>query len=520
MSQIITRTSPFKLRPYQNDCVQQIHNHLSKYTRLELVAGTGAGKTIMASQLTQDFLDDGLRVGFLVNRNTLVQQTAKKFQHLPISIIAGKHPSQLDRPLQIASIPTLKRRGFDWFQKKCKCDVLIFDECHLTSWDSFSLKLFPRLNEQKVPDTQACIGLTGTPWRLSPYEEMGDIFQREVLAPLPVELVEEGFLSPWAYFSIGKIDKQGLILNKYGEYESRSLKVRCDVPEVIEHIVDSWFELAYGHTTIVFCIDIEHANNFASAFNRRGIPAASVDGTMSTKKRQVIYDQLQNGEILVVCSCEALSEGFDVPIVSCVVLGRLSQSIAKIFQQKGRGLRPADGKTYCLILDPVGVISDNDWYIEDLTEDDFRLISSDEARENRKKKKAKTPRKTCPQCNIILHSSVKICSHCRYKFPSNYQVAPPQTLNLVIPKSSQKKYKHYQKLVRQAYQKQTSFINADNLFKSTYGHYPPASWRKGAIFGESPSEADKKNYLNYLNLLVRKHQIKDPQWIDKNCWEF
>ena len=94
----MSRTSPFKLRPYQNDCVQQVHHHLSSHTRIELVAGTGAGKTIMASQLTQDFLDDGLRVGFLVNRNTLVQQTASKFQHLPISIIAGKYKSYLDRP--------------------------------------------------------------------------------------------------------------------------------------------------------------------------------------------------------------------------------------------------------------------------------------------------------------------------------------------------------------------------------------------------------------------------------------
>ncbi|MGK7939355.1 MAG: DEAD/DEAH box helicase [Crocosphaera sp.] len=517
MSATISRTSPFKLRPYQADVVKLVHQQLKTDQRVLVVAGTGAGKTVIASHITQDFLLQNKKVLFLVHRDILVKQTVKKFAHLPHGIIAGRHQLNLSQPLQVASVQTLGRKGVEWLNYHFPFHVAIFDESHLTNWFNFSLELFPRLPLSPYERT-VCIGLTATPWRRSKYQAMGDLYQSSVYAPLPGELIVKGFLVPFAYFSIGKVEKKGLRIRN-GEYETVKLKVRCNTPEVIQHIVNEWKDKAKGRPTIVFTIDIEHAQAIAQAFNHQGISAASVDGTMKIGDREQIYEQLAQEKIQVVCSCEALSEGFDVPIVSCVVLARLTASKAKYIQQIGRGARitPDGEKRDCLILDAVGLVEEFGFF-EDISYEDLALRTSDEKPDH----KTPPPMKTCPKCQQLMLGSLQVCSNekCRHKFPPKYEVHAPKKLKLVIPESSRQKYQHYQKLIKQAYHQQSSFVDADNMFRSIYGHYPPASWRKGAIFGESPSEKEKKNYLNYLNLLVRKHQIKDPQWIEKNCWEF
>ena len=62
-----------------------------------------------------------------------------------------------------------------------------------------------------------------------------------------------------------------------------------------------------------------------------------------------------------------MSEGFDVPQVSCVVLARPTKSKALYFQQVGRGLRLAENKEDCLVLDQSGNVIEHG-FIEDLEE--------------------------------------------------------------------------------------------------------------------------------------------------------
>lgn len=143
MSATITVTSPFKLRPYQADVVKSVHQQLKTDQRVLVVAGTGAGKTVIASHLTQDFLLQNKKVLFLVHRDILVKQTVKKFAHLPHGIIAGRNPLNLSQPLQVASVQTLGRKGIEWLNHHFPFHVVIFDESHLTNWFKFSLQLFP-----------------------------------------------------------------------------------------------------------------------------------------------------------------------------------------------------------------------------------------------------------------------------------------------------------------------------------------------------------------------------------------
>ena len=73
-------------------------------------------------------------------------------------------------------------------------------------------------------------------------------------------------------------------------------------------------------------------------------------------------------EIEVLVSVDLFSEGFDCPDVEFVQLARPTLSLAKYMQMVGRGLRVAEGKDCCVILDNVGLYkrfglpsADRDW---------------------------------------------------------------------------------------------------------------------------------------------------------------
>ena len=73
-------------------------------------------------------------------------------------------------------------------------------------------------------------------------------------------------------------------------------------------------------------------------------------------------------DIEVLVSVDLFSEGFDCPDVEFIQLARPTLSLAKYMQMVGRGLRVAEGKEYCVILDNVGLYKrfglpsvDRDW---------------------------------------------------------------------------------------------------------------------------------------------------------------
>ena len=75
---------------------------------------------------------------------------------------------------------------------------------------------------------------------------------------------------------------------------------------------------------------------------------------MGDAKRDAAIVGLADGTVEVLCCCDLISEGLDVPGVEVVILLRPTQSLCLHVQQVGRGLRPADGKDALLILDHAG----------------------------------------------------------------------------------------------------------------------------------------------------------------------
>ena len=92
---------------------------------------------------------------------------------------------------------------------------------------------------------------------------------------------------------------------------------------------------------------------------------------MDSALRAQRIEDLGAGRLHVLTSCEIISEGVDVPVVSAAILLRPTQCLGLYLQQVGRVLRPAPGKQRAVILDHVGNVyrhgfpdDDREWSLQ------------------------------------------------------------------------------------------------------------------------------------------------------------
>ena len=495
----------FTLRPYQKKAVSDTYQLIrSQRKRILLFAPTGSGKTLISSRVVKDAVSRGKRLLFVVHRKILIDQTHDKFQKfgLECGFIKSGYPENRDALVQIASVGTLQER--EWW-KEYPADIVILDECHITAFSSVVGEMMSRIYPRAI-----YLGLTATPWRLAKNEGMGDMFTDLVCAPMPYQLIESGFLVKPSYYSLQQPNLEEVKI-KNGEFDSKGLSVACNTPEQIEATVKDWFRLAFGRRTIAFTVDVPHAKNLAAAFERYGISSAYVSGKTSTKIRRKIYKQLEDGKILLLASCAALSEGFDVPAVNAVLLCRPTKSKALYFQQVGRGLRisPESEKRDCIVLDKAGNVLLHG-FVEDLKE--VSLTPGKEKGEG-----GEASRKVCPEddggCGAILYAFQMTCPHCGYKFERKL-LRNFLKLARVMNDEDWRRLEVYRAKLREAYQKIYAPTWAAVVFKDDFGFFPPWDWGKGAVFGEQPTDEHRRSYQSHL-MAIASRKNKDKDWVEK-----
>lgn len=494
------------LRPYQQQVIRELYAHIRNgVKRILLFAPTGAGKTVLASQVIADASSRGKFILFLVHRDILVAQSSAKLRQFKVNcgfIKAGWQENR-DSRVQIASVQTLVAR--DWWQN-FPASLILLDEVHILGWAA----VVQQMMQEIYPDS-IYIGLTATPWRLNKRQGMGDIFDELVAAPMPHELIDQGFLVKPSYYGL-KQPNLGKVKTVAGEFDEKQLAIACDRPELIEQIVTEWKRLAYGRRTIAFAVSVQHSQNICEAFQAQGIPAAHVDGSTSIKLRNQIYQQLALGEILVLSSCLALTEGFDVCSVSAILLCRPTQSKALYFQMVGRGLRlsPETDKFSCTVLDQSGNVGRHG-FIEDL-----KSVSLNQGQEPGDIVEA--PKKVCPVafggCGTILYSFQMCCNHCGYQFPELVALPLVQQLQHLLSAEDKERFTFYRTKILDAYRSGYAPGWAAMVFQEQYGHWPPDDWALNAIFGDAPTAEHKATYYKYL-LSLQSRLHKPESWVKR-----
>ena len=309
-----------ELRPYQQDLFNKVSKSFdSGNRRVLMVAPCGAGKTIIMAYMAMRAAQAGRYVWVILPRVEIKEQTVETFKRCNIPL----------KNIYIGLTITTANR----MDKLHKPDLILYDECHISVASTY----------WKISDAFPnawIVGATASPIRTDD-KPLGDLYQDIVEGVTVRWLIDNKYLAPYEYYSVTVAD----ILSEDG---SELMK-----PTVYGNVIENWMRLAGNKQTVIYCTSVKHSMITAEKFRQAGIKAEHFDGTTPARERKQMVDKFKAGEIQVLCNCDLISMGFDMPDIGCVVLLRPTESTALFIQQSGRALRYKPDKV-AIIIDMVG----------------------------------------------------------------------------------------------------------------------------------------------------------------------
>lgn len=357
----------YTLRPYQEKAVDLAVDFFRSVGRerpiLELP--TASGKSVIIA-----FIVKALSGNVLILQPSveLLEQNYKKYDDVI------KHNSNLEPATVYSAGVGVKERSrvtFATIGSICNkpelfsdIDFVLVDECHEVppKRDSMYVQFFSKINAK-------VLGLTATPYRLKTYNDPWQrgkkfskinlltrerpIFFNKFLYNVSTrQMYEEGFLCPINYI-VMKWDGSFLEFNTTGaEYSEASMKKaleRNDIIKKIPGIVAQAFQKGQK-ACLVFVNSVEEARHLASI-----TPFAEYLHALTPKKERAhIIKAFKSGNIKTLYNVAVLKRGFDYPELDTIIIARPTMSLSLFVQMVGRGIRKADGKVKCSLVDMCG----------------------------------------------------------------------------------------------------------------------------------------------------------------------
>jgi len=210
---------------------------------------------------------------------------------------------------------------------------------------------------------------------------------------------------------VGVQDELRQVRKAISDFDMAQVESIMNRRAINQRVVEEWDAKAGDRQTIVFCSTIKHAEDLCKEFIRYGIDAAMVTGNTDKDKREQILRDLSNGNIQVVVNVAVLTEGFDSPPVSCIVLTRPCSYKATMVQMIGRGLRTVDQEEFpgvvksdCIVMD-FGTSVLTHGSLDDAVDLDGKQADGN----------GEVPVKICPSCKAEIPLGVKECPLCGYE---------------------------------------------------------------------------------------------------------
>lgn len=348
--------------------------------RILLVMATGTGKTYTAFQIIHRLWKSGTKrkILYLADRNILVDQTMQQ-DFKPFSKVMTKIEGKiLDSSYEIYMSLYHQLAGnenqepFRAFQQDF-FDLIIVDECHRGSAKEESR--WRKILEYFSSATQ--IGMTATPKET---KEVSNIsyFGEPIYTYSLKQGIDDGFLAPYKVIRVGldrdlegwrPLAEQRDIYGK--EIEDREYDVRDydkkliidDRTKVVAQRVTRFLkENGRFSKTIVFCMDIEHAERMRQALvnensdlvaeNPKYIMRITGDNPQGKAQLDYFIDEDSTYPVIVTTS-KLLTTGVDCKTCKLIVLDSIINSMTEFKQIIGRGtrLKPDYGKEYFTIMD-------------------------------------------------------------------------------------------------------------------------------------------------------------------------
>jgi superfamily II DNA or RNA helicase len=454
-----------KLRDYQETAIERLKQALLEGARRPVVqAPTGAGKTVIAAAIVNMARQKDKRVLFCVPALSLIDQTVERFRAnaiFDIGVMQGQHEmTDWTQPVQVCSIQTLARRTIP------QADLVIIDECHVM------FKLYDDWMNRPEWKGVPFVGLTATPWA----KGMGASgrWDKLIIGTTTEELIERKHLSDFKCYAPAHPDLSG-VKTKLGDYEIKGLGEAMDKGHLVADIVSTWLERGEGRSTICFAVNRVHAKHIETQFKDAGVSVEYMDAYTDLGDRAAIVERFATGETKIICNVGVLTTGFDAD-VRCIILARPTKSEILYTQMIGRGLRPAEGKDHCLILDH----SDTTLRLGFVTDIHKSELHDGSANKATVERKAPLP-KECGQCHFLKPPKAVKCPACGFQAaPQNkvesangelYEIGRGGVVKTSAPSQAEQQ-RWYSELIRYADLRGYKAGWAAYAFKDKFGRFP------------------------------------------------
>ena len=441
-----------ELRPYQLDLVRKTVSafHGGK-RRVLVVSPCGSGKTVLMAQMAAAAQANGKHVWVILPRLEILEQTLETFErceipletiHVGMAITTANHVDDLPTP-----------------------DLILFDECHISVASTYWKIVHAAPNAHIV-------GMSASPCRTD-NKPLGSLYETLVEGVTVRWLIDNKYLAPYEYYSVSVADLSAM--SDCNDAAAFLMK-----PAVYGRVVNEWRNLANGMPTVVYCASVKHSKETAKAFADAGINAVHFDGSTSYQERKQVVEHFRNGEIQVLCNCDLISMGFDMPDIGCVVMLRPTQSASLYIQQSGRALRYKPGKT-AIIIDAVANFA--------------RFQLPDEPYEWRLDSPIKQRRETDDSGNFYIRTCEKcfkvfktapVCPYCGHIYKlTEREIKAHEEIELQrITKEEAKRLEQEKRRARQEQGRAGSFEELVAIGKAR-GYRNPAFWAAQVMRGRS-----------------------------------
>lgn len=425
-----------KLRPYQEEAVDAVFDYWGAEGGNPLVdLATGCGKSAVLSEIIKRLCEGwpDMRIIICTHVAELIEQSYLELLGMWPFAPAGIYSAGLgrrDRHAQVlfCGIQTVWNK-VDELARSGVPDVMLVDEAHLipakaeTMYGKFIADL------RKLNPDMKIVGLTATPFRLdSGRLDEGDdrLFDRVVYEYGIGPAVQDGYLAPLsskptaAGFDLTGVGRQG------GDYNQKRLQAATDREEVTIAAVDEIVTKGADRKSwLIFGAGVEHALHIRDEIRSRGISCETITGETPKEERRRIIEDFKAYRLRAITNNSVLTTGFNHKGVDLIAFMRPTLSAALYLQMAGRGVRvlyapgmpldtveqrkaaiAAGPKPDCLVLDFAGLVAKHGPV--DMVEPKKPGKGDGDA-----------PIKICPECEELLHASVRVCTCCGYQFPAS-----------------------------------------------------------------------------------------------------
>ena len=345
------------LRNWQQEIIDRYPSIIKQHNKFILKAPTGAGKTVLASELIERFYKNK-KIIVLCHRLVLLEQLEKalKEKHIVRKLtVSDTGPAFEDYDVLLSTNMRAKNVLSDAIPK---ADLIIVDEAHRVSPNGRGYKKIIDAFNTQGKKTAQFLGLTASPERRTgdQRDQLNLAFDTIIDCANIEDLIKEGVLVKPVYRShfVHDLDLDKIDISS-GDFPVTALAPAIIKSSMIDYAIWSYKEerskLSSNPISAWFCADISVAEATLEIIQNAGINAAIVTAATPIKERMKLLAQHEEGHIEAMVSVGVLAEGWDNP--HCNIIVHLRPTLSKVLwgQSVGRGLRSAPGKDRCIVID-------------------------------------------------------------------------------------------------------------------------------------------------------------------------